>query len=126
MTERMQATLVSDALTMAVWKRKPAKGLIWHTNRGSQYTSDSHRWLLAQHAIVQNMSHKRDCWDNTVAESFFHSLKTELVYHETYPTHTANKQSIFKYIEVFYNRQRLHSNNDYLSPVDYELQRKAV
>lgn len=120
----MQAALVNDALTMAVWKCKPAKG--WHTDRGSQYVSDSHRLLLKQHGIVQSMSRKGDCWDNAVAESFFHSLKTELVHHETYPTRAAAKQSIFEYIEVFYNRQRLHSSNGYLSPVDYELQRKAA
>jgi transposase InsO family protein len=124
MVELMQAALVNDALTMAVWKCKPAKG--WHTDRGSQYVSDSHRLLLKQHGIVQSMSRKGDCWDNAVAESFFHSLKTELVHHETYPTRAAAKQSIFEYIEVFYNRQRLHSSNGYLSPVDYELQRKAA
>lgn len=126
MAERMQATLVNDALMMAVWKRKPAQGLIWHTDRGSQYASDSHRLLLAQHGILQSMSRKGDCWDNAVAESFFHSLKTELVHHESYQTRAAAKQSIFEYIEVFYNRQRLHSSNGYLSPVDYELQRKAA
>lgn len=126
MAERMQAALVNDALTMSVWKRKPAKGLIWHTDRGSQYASDSHRLLLAQHGIVQSMSRKGNCWDNAVAESFFHSLKTERVHHETYPTRAAAKQSIFEYIEVFYNRQRLHSSNGYLSPVNYELQRKAA
>ena len=126
MAERMQATLVNDALSMAIWKRKPAKGLIWHTDRGSQYASNSHRLLLEQHGIVQSMSRKGDCWDNAVAESFFHSLKTELVHHERYSTRTVAKQSIFEYIEVFYNRQRLHSSNGYLSPVDYELQRKAA
>ncbi len=126
MAERMQASLVNHALTMAVWKRKPAKGLIWHTDRGSQYASDSHRLLLRQHGIVQSMSRKGDCWDNAVAESFFHSLKSELVHHETYPTRMVAKQSIFEYIEVFYNRLRLHSSNGYLSPVDYELQCKAA
>jgi transposase InsO family protein len=126
MAERMQAALVNDALTMAVWKRKPAKGLIWHTDRGSQYASDSHRLLLVQHGIVQSMSRKGDCWDNAVSESFFHTLKTELVNHESYQTREKAKQSVFEYIEVFYNRERLHSSNDYLSPVDYELQRKAA
>ncbi len=92
MAERMQAVLVNDALMMAVWKRKPAQGLIWHTDRSSQYASDSHRRLLAQHGILQSMSCKGDCWDNAVAESFFHSLKTELVHHETYPTRAAAKR----------------------------------
>jgi putative transposase len=126
MAERMQATLVNDALAMAIWQRKPARGLISHSDRGSQYASDSHRQLLTDHGIVQSMSRKGDCWDNAVAESFFHSLKTELVHHETYPTRAAAKQSVFEYIEVFYNRQRLHSSNGYLSPVDFELQRKAA
>ncbi len=126
MAERMQAVLVNDALTMAIWKRRPAEGLIWHTDRGSQYASDSHRLLLAQHGILQSMSRKGDCWDNAVAESFFHSLKTELVHHETYSTREEAKQSIFEYIEVFYNHQRLHSSNGYLSPIDYELLRKIV
>jgi putative transposase len=126
MAERMQPRLVKEALRMAIWKRKPAKGLIWHTDRGSQYASDSHRLLLAQHGIVQSRSRKGDCWHNAVAESFFHSLKTEPVHHETYPTRMAATQSIFEYIEVFYNRQHLHSSNGYLSPVNYELQRKAA
>lgn len=126
MAERMQAVLVNDALTMAICKRKPAEGLISHTDRGSQYASDSHRLLLAKHGILQSMSRKGDCWDNAVAESFFHSLKTDLVHHETFSTRDEAKQSIFEYIEVFYNRQRLHSSNGYLSPIDYELQRKVV
>ena len=126
MAEHMRATLVNDALLMAVWKRKPRKGLLWHTDRGSQYASESHRELLKQHGIQQSMSRKGNCWDNAVAESFFHTLKTELVNHETYQTRAAAKQSIFEYIEVFYNRERLHSSNGYLSPVDYELQRKAA
>ncbi len=75
MAERMQARLINDALIMAIWKRKPAKGLIWHTDRGSQYASDSHRLLLSQHGIVQSMSRKGNCWDNAVAESFFPQLK---------------------------------------------------
>lgn len=126
MSERMQATLVNDALTMAIWKRKPMKGLIFHSDRGSQYASDSHRLLLVQHGIMQSMSRKGNCWDNAVAESFFHSLKTELVHHEAYPTRVTARQSIFEYIEVFYNRQRFHSSNGYLSPVNYELQHKAA
>lgn len=120
MKNHMRTRLVNDALMMAVWARKPEKGLLWHTDRGSQYTSDSHRLLLKQHGIRQSMSRKGDCWDNAVAESFFHSLKTECVYRYTLKTKAMAKQVIFDYIEVFYNRQRLHSANDYLSPVDYE------
>jgi transposase InsO family protein len=126
MAERMKTKLVNDALTMALWKRKPAKGLLWHTDRGSQYAADSHRQLLKQHGITQSMSRKGNCWDNAVSESFFHTLKTECVNHENYDTREAARKSIFDYIEVFYNRQRLHSSNGYLSPVAFEKQLKAA
>jgi transposase InsO family protein len=126
MAEHMRAKLVNDALLMAVWKRKPSKGLIWHTDRGSQYASDSHRALLKEHGITQSMSRKGNCWDNAVSESFFHTLKTELVHHQHYQTRAEAKQDIFEYIEVFYNRERIHSANNYLSPVDFELQLKSA
>lgn len=126
MAEHMRTKLVNDALSMAVWKRKPGKGLIWHTDRGSQYASSSHRALLQQHGIVQSMSRKGNCWDNAVSESFFHTLKTELVHHQRYQTRTEAKQDIFEYIEVFYNRERLHSANNYVSPMDYEMQLKSA
>jgi transposase InsO family protein len=83
MAERMKTKRVNDALMMAIWQRKPAKCLLWHTDRGSQYASDSHRKLLKQHGIQQSMSRKGTNWDNAVSESFFHSLKTECVNHET-------------------------------------------
>lgn len=126
MSESMQAKLVNDALIMALWQRKPGKGLIWHTDRGSQYASASHRVLLNEHGIIQSMSRKGNCWDNAVAESFFHTLKTELIHHQRYQTRAEAKQDIFEYIEVFYNRERFHSANNYLSPVDYERQQKAA
>lgn len=132
MSERMQAKLVNDALLMALWKRKPGKGLVWHTDQGSQYASDSHRTLLKQHGIIQSMSRKGNCWEglplgyNSVSESFFHTLKTELVHHQSYKTRTEAKQDIFEYIEVFFNRERLHSANNYLSPVEYEMQLNAA
>jgi len=126
MSECMQAKLVNDALVMALWQRKPGKGLIWHTDRGSQYASVSHRVLLNEHGIIQSMSRKGNCWDNAVAESFFHTLKTELIHHQRYQTRAEAKQDIFEYIEVFYNRERFHSANNYLSPVDYERQQKAA
>lgn len=126
MAEHMRAKLVNDALRMAIWKRKPAKGLLWHTDRGGQYASESHRELLKQHGICQSMSRKGNCWDNAVSESFFHTLKTELIHHQTFRSREEAKQAIFEYIEVFYNRERLHSANDYMSPVDYELQQKAA
>lgn len=126
MAEHMRAKLVNDALLMALWKRKPAKGLLWHSDRGSQYASDSHRALAKAFGIRQSMSRKGNCWDNAVSESFFHTLKTELTHHETYQTRSAAKQAVFEYIEVFYNRERLHSANGYVSPVDYELQQIAA
>jgi putative transposase len=126
MAEHMRTKLVNDALLMAVWKRKPEKGLMWHTDRGSQYASESHRALLARHGIRQSMSRKGNCWDNSVSESFFHTLKTELVHQQTYQTRAEARQAIFEYIEVFYNRERLHSTNGYMSPMDYELLHKAA
>jgi putative transposase len=126
MSNRMKAELVNKALLMAIWRRKPAKGLIWHTDRGSQYASDSHRRILSDHRIIQSMSRKGDCWDNAVAESFFHTIKTELIHPCQYKNREEAKQAIFDYIEVFYNRVRIHSANDYLSPVDYEVMHKAA
>jgi putative transposase len=126
MADHMRTELVNDALLMAIWKRKPKKGLLWHTDRGSQYASDCHRKLLKQHGIKQSMSRKANCWDNAVSESFFHSLKTECVNHERYDTRQAAKASIFDYIEVFYNQLRLHSSNGYLSPVAFEKLLKAA
>ena len=122
----MKAQLVNDVLLMAIWKRNPNKGLVWHTPRCSQYASDSHRAILNEHYITQSMSRKGNCWDNAVSESFFHTLKTELVHHCQFKTRKDAQQAIFEYIEVFYNRERIHSANDYLSPVDYEIQQKAV
>lgn len=120
MDDTMKVSLVNDALLMAIKQRKPQAGLIWHTDRGSQYASYTHKDLLEQYGIVQSMSRKGNCWDNAVAESFFHTLKTELVYHEIYETKSQANQSIFEYIEVFYNRQRSHSANNNLSPVEFE------
>ena len=124
MSDNMKTKLVNDALIMAIWKRKPKKGLLWHSDRGSQYASVDHRKLLKQHGVQQSMSRKGNCWDNAVSESFFHTLKTECVNHEKYLTREQAKKSIFDYIEVFYNRQRIHSSNGYLSPVDFEKQLK--
>jgi transposase InsO family protein len=126
MAEHMKTQLVNDALLMAIWKRKPSKGLLWHTDRGSQYASEGHRALLKQHGIQQRMSRKGNCWDNAVSESFFHTLKTELIHQKTFQTRAQAKQTIFEYIEVFYNRERLHSANGYLSPVNYELRHQAA
>src|SRR5262245_6695412 len=106
MADHMRAELVNHALSMAIWQRQPAAGLIMHTDRGSQYSADSYRQLLRQHGIEPSMSHKGHCWDNAVAESVFHTLKSVLIYLEEYDTHEAAQTAVFEYIEVFYNRQR--------------------
>ena len=126
MNNNMRADLVNNALLMAIWQRKPPKGLIWHTDRGSQYCSDSHSKLAKQHGIIQSMSRKGNCWDNAVAESFFGTIKTELIYQHKFRTREEAKDAIFEYIEVFYNRIRMHSTNDYLSPVKYEEMQKCA
>jgi putative transposase len=126
MAEHMRTSLVNDALLMAIWKRKPPKGLLWHSDRGSQYAATSHRKLLKHFGIQQSMSRRANCWDNAVAESFFHTLKTELIHHQIFQNREEAKQAVFEYIEVFYNRERLHSANGYLSPVDYESEQYAA
>lgn len=126
MKEHMKTCLVNEVLLMAIWKRKLSSGLVWHTDQGSQYASESHRQLLQQHHIIQSMSRKGNCWDNAVSESFFHTLKTELIHHYSFKTREEAKQSIFEYIEVFYNRQRFHSANDYYSPVEFEKLKKPA
>jgi transposase InsO family protein len=120
MANHMRAELVNQALAMATCQRHPAAGLIMHTDRGSQYGADSYRQLLAQHGIQASMSRKGNCWDNAVAESFFHTLKTELIHLEDFDTHDHAQTAVFEYIEVFYNRQRCHSANGYLAPLVYE------
>ena len=120
MSERMTRGLVMDALKMAIWRRKPGKGLIHHSDRGVQYASDDYQALLVQYGMICSMSRKGDCWDNAVTESLFHTLKTELVYHRDWELRREAKQEIFEYMEVFYNRKRLHSTLGYKSPADYE------
>jgi putative transposase len=120
MATHMRAELVNQALSMAICQRQPTAGLIMHTDRGSQYGADSYRQLLSQHGLQPSMSRKGNCWDNAVAESFFHTLKTELIYLEDFKTHEQARTGVFEYIEVFYNRQRCHSATDYLAPLAYE------
>jgi transposase InsO family protein len=126
MSDRLKAELVNNALLMAIWRRKPAKGLIWHTDQGSQYAAHSHRKILKQHHLIQSMSRKGDCWDNAVAESFFHTLKTELTHHHTFKTRQEARNAIFEYIEVFYNRIRIHSTTNYCSPENFESLQKIA
>ena len=125
MANHMRAELVTQALSMAIGQRQPAAGLIMHTDRGSQYGAESYRQLLTQHGMQPSMSRKGNCWDNAVAESFFHTLKTELISLEDFDTHEQAQTVVFEYIEVFYNRQRCHSANGYLAPLAYEQDLKA-
>ena len=120
MSKRMKASLVTDALNMAITGRNPAPGLIVHSDQGSQYVSDDYQQLLRRHEYVCSMSRKGNCWDNATTESFFHTLKTELIYHSDYETRDDAKQSIFEYIEVFYNQHRKHSTNGCIAPLKYE------
>jgi putative transposase len=126
MGSRMTADLVNDAMLMAIWKRKPERGLIFHSDRGSQYASDAYRKTLKTYGAKASMSKKGDCWDNAVAESFFHTLKIELVHHCDFETREDARSAIFEYIEVFYNRQRLHSSNGYEAPLVFEMMLKAA
>jgi putative transposase len=125
MGSTMPASLVVDALKMAIDRRSPPAGMVHHSDRGVQYAAHAFQGLLAQHGIVCSMSGKGNCYDNAVQESFFHTLKTELCVHEHYRTRVEAQASIFEYIEVFYNRQRLHSTIGYLSPLAFEAQRIA-
>lgn len=120
MAEHMRTDLVSDALSMAIARRSPGEGLLHHSDRGVQYASEDYQYLLQSHGIECSMSGKGDCWDNAVMESFWGTLKTELVNHERYQTREQARASIFEYIEVFYNRKRLHSSLGYLSPEQFE------
>lgn len=126
MASRMKASLVCDALKMAVWQRKPRKGLIVHSDRGSQYASHDYRRLLALHGCVGSMSRKGNCWDNAVAESFFGTLKQERVQWRQYQTRQEAHLDILNYISVFYNRHRLHSFLGYISPMQFEAVRSNM
>jgi transposase InsO family protein len=120
MADHMRTDLVADALRMAVTRRSPVKGLLHHSDRGVQYASDDYQRLLQTNGVLCSMSNKGDCWDNAVMESFWGTLKTELVNHEHYATREQARASIFEYVEVFYNRHRLHSSLGYVSPEQFE------
>jgi transposase InsO family protein len=120
MADHMRAELVCDALGMAIEHRQPAGGLIFHSDRGSQYTSEEFASLCEDRGIAQSMSRPGQCWDNAVAESFFASLKNELIYRTVWATRAEARRGVFEYIEVFYNRRRRHSSLGYLSPASYE------
>lgn len=120
MDNNMERGLVITALTMALQTRKPPKGLLHHSDRGSQYASNDYQQLLKNNKICCSMSRKGNCYDNAVMESFFATLKQELVYHRLYQNRKEAKQDIFEYIEVWYNRKRMHSTLGYMSPHEFE------
>ena len=120
MSERIDQQLVLDALIMALGHCRVQAGLIHHTDQGRQYSSTAYVEMLKRHGLVQSMSRRANCYDNAVAESFFSSLKNELVNHCSFKTREEARTAVFEYIEVFYNRQRRHQSLDYVSPVDYE------
>ena len=120
MSHRINGQLVLDALTMAITQRGEPKRVLVHSDQGSQYTAFAYHRLLEQHDLISSMSRKGECHDNAVAESFFHTLKEELVTDADYKTKDEARRSIFEYIELFYNRKRLHSTLGYRAPLEYE------
>ena len=124
MRDHLRTELASTALAMAIKRQRPAQGLVHHSDRGVQYAAHDYRTRLKSTGIQASMSRKADCYDNAPMESFFHTLKTELVHHRKYATRAEAQRDIFAYIEGFYNRTRLHSSIGYISPIDME--RKAA
>ena len=122
MRDTMEVDLVTSALRMARDARQPAPGLIFHSDRGSQYASEAYRTELAAHGMLASMSGKGDCYDNAVAESFFATLEFELVMTSDWHTRAEARRAIFRYIETWYNRKRRHSTLGYVSPAEYEAQ----
>jgi putative transposase len=123
-SERITDDLTLEALGMALARRRPPQGLLHHSDRGSQYASGDYRRTLAQHGIICSMSRRGNCWDNAIAESFFATLKVELVHDATWDTRAAARTELFEYIELFYNGQRRHSALGYLSPRVFEQRRE--
>lgn len=126
MRHTMKAELALDAFQMAVDQRRPSPGVIHHTDRGVQYACREYRKLLTQNGMTCSMSRKADCWDNAVSESFFATLKSELIETRIWETREQARMAVFEYIEVWYNRERLHSSLGYESPVAFEEQRLAA
>ena len=122
MGENLDRALVMDALRMAYHRRRPGAGLVHHSDRGSQYASRDYQALLSAYGMRSSMSRKGDCWDNAPMVSFFATLKKELIHQRRFRTREEARREIFEYIEVFYNRERLHSSLGYVSPAEYERQ----
>ena len=125
MDKTIADTLVMQAMMQAILRRNPEKGLICHSDRGSQYAGHNFKAILSHNKFVGSMSRKGDCWDNAVAESFFHTLKVELVHRYRFRTRNEAKRKIFEYVEMYYNRKRAHSALGFLSPFEYERQAAA-
>lgn len=117
----MTRELVCSALRQAYFRRRPGTGLLFHSDRGSQYCSKGFRKLLTEYRMIQSQSRRANCWDNACVESFFHTLKTEMIYFEDFETRNQAHRAIFEWVEVFYNRERLHSTLGYMSPVAFEV-----
>lgn len=122
MDKTIADTLTTQAMRQAIYQRRPDKGLILHSDRGSQYASNDFKAILIENEFVGSMSKKGDCWDNAVAESFFHTLKVELIHRMKFKTRDEAKRKIFEYVQMYYNRKRAHSTLGYLSPMEYERQ----
>lgn len=120
LSERIDSRLVAAALEMAVQRELPGEGLVAHSDRGVQYASEHYQRLLRKHGVTCSMSRKGNCWDNAPMESFFATLKKELIHQERYATRAEARRSVFEYIEVFYNRERRHSALGYVSPAEFE------
>ena len=120
MSDRMTKQLVCNALLMALFNRKFPKGVIVHTDRGSQYCSKSYRSIMANNKLIGSMGRCGNCWDNAISESFFHTLKVELIHQNQYVTRDQALRSIFQYIEGYYNKKRMHSSIDYKTPYEVE------
>ena len=126
MNTRINKELVLSALNQAIDRRRPTAGLIFHSDRGSQYASNEVRRMLEKHCMRQSMSRKGDCYDNAVAESFFATLKTELIYPNFFATRLEARSKIFEYIEIYYNRRRIHSYLNYMTPDQFEKTKLAA
>jgi len=126
MADHLRTELPLTALHMALARRNPSGTLIHHTDRGCQYTSEAYTNVLASHGVRSSLSRPGNCWDNAVAESFFSTLKLDLLYRHSWPTRAAARSAIFEYIEGFYNRERRHTTLGNLSPADYESAHAAV
>ena len=120
LADHMRADLVCDALRQAIDMLRPAPGAIFHSDRGTQYTSSEFTSLLGQHEMLQSLSRPRQCWDNAVAEAWFATLKLELIDRHSWATRAQVRTAVFEFIEIFYNRRRLHSSLNYMTPIEYE------